>query len=115
VKAPGPVRLRTIAALTLSGFLSGVQMGIDNARFRDGSMRMSVLLELPSTAFICFPDEFVSMLERIYSDWFYFAGEIAKGGERNSTFANFEYWFAVAKHLPEAGGGLRGESPPSNS
>ena len=38
---------------------------------------------------------------RIYGGWFYFAGEIAESGERNSTLANFEYWFADAKHLPK--------------
>jgi hypothetical protein len=69
-----------------------------------------------------FPNEFVSMLQnigidpakegevyelgpegerRIYGGWFYFAGEIAEGGERNSTLPNFEYWFADAKHLPK--------------
>ncbi len=46
---------------------------------------------------------------RIYGGWFYFAGEIAKGGERNSTLANFEYWFADAKGLPQPAGDF-GES-----
>src|ERR1035438_1387315 len=61
-----------------------------------------------------YPDEFRSLLKqigidhekegevyevgpegdvRIYGGWFYFAGEVLKSGERNSTLANFEVWF----------------------
>jgi hypothetical protein len=69
-----------------------------------------------------YPDEFRSTLEkigidpdkegevyeigpegekRIYGGWFYFAGEVAAAGERNSTLVNFEFWFADAKQLPK--------------
>lgn len=69
-----------------------------------------------------YPHEFLSILEkiaidptkegevyevgpegdvRIYGGWFYFAGEVAEGGERNSMLTNFEFWFADAKRLPQ--------------
>jgi hypothetical protein len=38
---------------------------------------------------------------RIVGGWFYFAGEVAEAGERNSTLANFEYWFVNARRLPK--------------
>jgi hypothetical protein len=38
---------------------------------------------------------------RIFGGWFYFAGEVAEGGGRNSTLPNFEYWFVNARQLPE--------------
>jgi len=69
-----------------------------------------------------YPDEFCSLLKRIgidsekegeayelgpegdvrlYGGWFYFAGEVIKAGERNSTLANFEFWFTDARRLPK--------------
>ena len=72
-----------------------------------------------------YPNEFISLLQkigidpdkegevyelgpdgdrRVYGGWFYFAGEVAKPGERNSTFANFEFWFADAMRLPKPTG-----------
>ena len=38
---------------------------------------------------------------RIYGGWLYFAGEVVQGGARNSTIANFEFWFVNASHLPK--------------
>jgi hypothetical protein len=38
---------------------------------------------------------------RIYGGWFYFAGEVAALSARNSTLANFEFWFAEARQLPK--------------
>jgi hypothetical protein len=38
---------------------------------------------------------------RIFGGWFYFAGEVAESGERNSMLVNFEYWFVNAKRLPK--------------
>jgi hypothetical protein len=38
---------------------------------------------------------------RIFGGWFYFAGEVTEAGERNSTLANFEYWFANGRGLPK--------------
>jgi hypothetical protein len=38
---------------------------------------------------------------RIYGGWFYFVGEVANLGERNSALTNFEFWFVDAKRLPK--------------
>jgi len=38
---------------------------------------------------------------RIYGGWLYFAGQVAQGGARNTTIANFEFWFVNASHLPK--------------
>lgn len=44
----------------------------------------------------------LSLLARnVLARWFYFAGEIVKAGERNSSLDNFEFWFANAKQLPQ--------------
>jgi hypothetical protein len=69
-----------------------------------------------------YPEEFRSILQRIgidpekegevyeygrdgdrsiYGGWFYFAGEVAQAGERNSTLNSFEFWFVNARHLPK--------------
>jgi hypothetical protein len=69
-----------------------------------------------------YPNEFVSILReigidpgkegevyelhpegdrRVYGGWFYFVGEVANAGERNSALTNFEFWFADAKGLPK--------------